>query len=242
MKNKIVISLAAALMSAVLFCGNLTAYANAPGDTTESAEESTSETSGVTTWSEVRTDEAEEATVGVEPERSNGILTPEGNLTMVDNIEGDDSKSLQYMTVKTRNGEIFYMIVDKNGASENVYFLNMVDEKDLVSILSEEDQGEIDALTKPVVEETPQVEEEESGWGTVPYIDNDTAVRGEYTPFEPKEEVDTFSGTAIEGNEEEELQQERIAGGAVGEAKSQVEALHGITDYSEGEYTPVYGD
>lgn len=89
---------------------------------------------------------------------------------------------------------------------------------------------------------TTQVEEEESGWGTVPYIDNDTTVRGEYTPFEPKEEVETFSGNAIEGNEEEELQQERIAGGAVGEAKSQVEALHGITDYSEGEYTPVYGD
>lgn len=77
--------------------------------------------------------------------------------------------------------------------------------------------------------------------GTVPYIDNDTAVRGEYTPFEPKEDADTFSGTAIEGNEEEELQQERIAGGAVGEATSVLEALHGITDYSEGEYVPVYG-
>ncbi|MBQ9662997.1 MAG: hypothetical protein IJV40_07625 [Oscillospiraceae bacterium] len=77
--------------------------------------------------------------------------------------------------------------------------------------------------------------------GTVPYVDNDTAVRGEYTPFEPKEDADTFSGIAIEGNEEEELQQERIAGGAVGEATSVLEALHGITDYSEGEYVPVYG-
>ena len=77
--------------------------------------------------------------------------------------------------------------------------------------------------------------------GTVPYVDNDTAVRGEYKPFEPKEDADTFSGNAIEGNEEEELQQERIAGGAVGEAKSQLEPLHGITDYSEGEYVPVYG-
>lgn len=77
--------------------------------------------------------------------------------------------------------------------------------------------------------------------GTVPYVDNDTAVRGEYTPFEPKEDADTFSGIAIEGNEEEELQQERIAGGAVGEARSQLEPLHGITDYSEGDYVPVYG-
>lgn len=81
-----------------------------------------------------------------------------------------------------------------------------------------------------------------TGWGTVPYIDNDTTEHGEYTPFVPQEEASSFSGTAIEGNDEEELQQERIAGGAVGEAKSQVEELHGITDYSEGEYVPVYGD
>ena len=77
--------------------------------------------------------------------------------------------------------------------------------------------------------------------GTVPYVDNDTAVRGEYTPYEPKEDAEAFSGTAIEGNEEEELQQERIAGGAVGVARSVLEALHGVTDYSEGEYVPVYG-
>ncbi|MCR5089210.1 MAG: hypothetical protein K6C08_06845 [Oscillospiraceae bacterium] len=76
---------------------------------------------------------------------------------------------------------------------------------------------------------------------TVPYVENDTAVRGEYTPFDPTEEADSFSGVAIEGNEEEELQQERIAGGAVGEARSVLEELHGITDYSEGEYVPQYG-
>ncbi len=76
---------------------------------------------------------------------------------------------------------------------------------------------------------------------TVPYVENDTAVRGEYTPFVPSGEADSFSGVAIEGNEEEELQQERIAGGAVGEARSVLEELHGITDYSEGEYVPQYG-
>ncbi len=76
---------------------------------------------------------------------------------------------------------------------------------------------------------------------SVPYVDNDTAVRGEYVPFVPSEDIDSFSGKAIEGNEEEELQQERIAGGAVGEVKSNVETLHGITDYSEGDYVPVYG-
>lgn len=94
-------------------------------------------------------------------------------------------------------------------------------------------------------DETPEAKEEEVyaplPLTTVPYVDNDTAVRGEYTPFEPREDAETFSGTAIEGNEEEELQQERIAGGAVGEARSVLEPLHGVTDYSEGEYVPVYG-
>jgi len=94
-------------------------------------------------------------------------------------------------------------------------------------------------------DETPEAREEEVyaplPLTTVPYVDNDTAVRGEYTPFEPKEDAEAFSGTAIEGNEEEELQQERIAGGAVGEARSVLEPLHGVTDYSEGEYVPVYG-
>ncbi|MCR5136633.1 MAG: hypothetical protein K6C12_05990 [Oscillospiraceae bacterium] len=91
------------------------------------------------------------------------------------------------------------------------------------------------------VQATAKEEYEPLPVGTVPYVDNDTAVRGDYTPYEPKEDAETFSGTAIEGNEEEELQQERIAGGAVGEARSQLEALHGITDYSEGDYVPVYG-
>ena len=94
-------------------------------------------------------------------------------------------------------------------------------------------------------DETPEAKEEEVyaplPLTTVPYVDNDTAVRGEYTPYEPQEDAETFSGTAIEGNEEEELQQERIAGGAVGEARSVLDPLHGVTDYSEGDYVPVYG-
>ena len=71
---------------------------------------------------------------------------------------------------------------------------------------------------------------------------NDMVVRGEYTPFDPSVESGDSSGKAIEGSEEEELQQERIAGGAVGAVQSQnLEPLEGITDYSEGDYVPVYG-
>lgn len=71
---------------------------------------------------------------------------------------------------------------------------------------------------------------------------NDMVVRGEYTPYDPAAEAALTGGEGIEGSEEEKLQQERIAGGAVGGVVSQnLEELTGITDYSEGDYVPVYG-
>ncbi len=47
-------------------------------------------------------------------------------------------------TVATRDGSIFYIIVDKSGDTENVYFLNAVDVTDLAAIIQnskEEDEG-----------------------------------------------------------------------------------------------------
>ncbi|MEC4294553.1 hypothetical protein [Adlercreutzia shanghongiae] len=71
---------------------------------------------------------------------------------------------------------------------------------------------------------------------------NDMVVRGEYTPYDPSVDAAAASGKAIEGSEEEQLQQERIAGGAVGAVQStNLEPLEGITDFSEGDYVPVYG-
>lgn len=71
---------------------------------------------------------------------------------------------------------------------------------------------------------------------------NDTAVIGEYTPYDQAAEAAVTGGVGIEGSEEEQLQQERIAGGAVGAVVSKnLEPLVGITDYSEGEFVPVYG-
>lgn len=71
---------------------------------------------------------------------------------------------------------------------------------------------------------------------------NDTAVEGEYKPFDPAVEAENTSGKAIEGSEEEELQQERIAGGSVGAVTSQnLEPLEGIVDASDGDYVPNFG-
>lgn len=71
---------------------------------------------------------------------------------------------------------------------------------------------------------------------------NDSVVQGTLDAYDPSKEADTTSGKAIEGSEEEELQQERIAGGSVGAVTSKnLEPLTGITDGSEGEYVNSYG-
>lgn len=73
-------------------------------------------------------------------------------------------------------------------------------------------------------------------------VDNDSAVEGTLEAYDPTANADGSNGKSIEGSEEEKLQQERIAGGAVGGIVSQnLEPLEGITDYSSDAATFVYG-
>ena len=62
-------------------------------------------------------------------------LTPNGNMTLVDEYVIGDT---QYITVQTKNGNYFYIIIDRSGETENVHFLNKVDEADLLPLLDEE--------------------------------------------------------------------------------------------------------
>ena len=83
------------------------------------------------------TEPAEEPTTGSIP------LTPDGNMTLVDDIEGDPTEDKQFITVVSKNGNYFYIIIDRAGDGENtVHFLNQVDEADLLALL-EEGQAEV---------------------------------------------------------------------------------------------------
>ncbi len=94
-------------------------------------------------------------------------LTPEGNLTIVDDLEGEQTEDKQFITVKTKAGNTFYLIIDRAGKENNVYFLNLVDEADLRALMEEDStleplpgEGAVPTVPEPEPEPTPEPETE----------------------------------------------------------------------------------
>ena len=88
----------------------------------------------------------EEDTVTVTDETS-GVLTPEGNLTLVDDYHTDysDGSGQQFITLVSKSGATFYLVIDRNAkGQQTVHFMNLVDEADLLALMEEE---EADAYT-----------------------------------------------------------------------------------------------
>ena len=82
----------------------------------------------------------EEDTVTVTDETS-GVLTPEGNLTLVDDYHTDysDGSGQQFITLVSKSGATFYLVVDRNAkGQQTVHFMNLVDEADLLALLEED--------------------------------------------------------------------------------------------------------
>ena len=72
-------------------------------------------------------------------------LTPDGNMSLIDDIlqknpyvsEEDELAEKQFITVQSKNGNYFYLVIDRSGDTENVYFLNLVDEADLMALMED---------------------------------------------------------------------------------------------------------
>ena len=107
----------------------------------------------------VEAEEQEPDPPAEEPEEEMGPLTPEGNLTIVDDYGSPEKSGKQFITVTTKNGNIFYIIIDRDDQGENtVHFLNLVDERDILSLLDEDELKELKGETEEV-EPAPVVEE-----------------------------------------------------------------------------------
>lgn len=67
---------------------------------------------------------------------ANGELTlPEGNLSLVDDIESAGSEDKQFITVTSKSGNTFYIIIIRTADEKNtVHFLNQVDDANLLAL------------------------------------------------------------------------------------------------------------
>ena len=104
-----------------------------------SNEDGSNEPGGPITSVSVTTDPVAEPTLP-----SPGGLTPDGNLALIDDILGGayysseevGDSQMQFVTVESKNGNTFYLVIDH--ATGDVYFLNLVDEADLLALLEDE--------------------------------------------------------------------------------------------------------
>ena len=75
-------------------------------------------------------------------DETSGALTPEGNLTLVDDYHTNysDGSGQQFITLVSKSGNTFYLVIDHNAkGQQTVHFMNLVDEADLLALMEEED-------------------------------------------------------------------------------------------------------
>ena len=89
----------------------------------------------------------------------NHTLTPDGNAQLMDDVT--DNENLQFITVTARDGNEFYIIIDKGAQSENVYFLNTVDESDLAALVEDYAPEQTTEQQQPEPSSTPGTEQSE---------------------------------------------------------------------------------
>ena len=75
-------------------------------------------------------------------------LTPDGNLTLIDDIGTSTKAGKQFITLESKNGNTFYLIIDRDDeGEETVHFLNQVDEADLMALTGEEETPAVCSCT-----------------------------------------------------------------------------------------------
>ncbi len=74
-------------------------------------------------------------------DEASGALTPEGNLTLVDDYHTNysDGSGQQFITLVSKSGATFYLVIDRNAkGQQTVHFMNLVDEADLLALMEED--------------------------------------------------------------------------------------------------------
>lgn len=84
-------------------------------------------------------------------------FTSDGTGTVVDNATDEDGK--EFYTITTADESVFYLVIDKQKTSENVYFLNAVTVDDLLPLAEQGEEPAEEVTPEPEPEPTEPVEE-----------------------------------------------------------------------------------
>lgn len=120
MRNKVIKKLLMIAMAVTMISGTslATVYANA----NPPAEETTTEVVQETSTEITEDTEKKEDTGRVSGESNNSAFSTPGNAQLVDDKENDDTK--QFLTIQTKKGNTFYMVIDRSSNTENVYMMH----------------------------------------------------------------------------------------------------------------------
>lgn len=129
MKNKTAYILSALVLCMSVFFVPITAHAQGGADTTTKPPAS--------------------ASADPEAEPKAKPFTPDGQASVMDNATDGDGK--EFYTFTTADENVFYLVIDKQRDSENVYFLNAVTEDDLMELAEKSENKESETAIPEVL-------------------------------------------------------------------------------------------
>jgi hypothetical protein len=84
-----------------------------------------------------------------------------GNGQVVDDKTNDDTK--EFLTIQTKNGNTFFLVLDRSSNTENVYMLSMIDENDLAEFIENTSEMNVETeaeAAQVVIPESETIPEE----------------------------------------------------------------------------------
>lgn len=148
--------ISALILAAMISCAvSVTAFA-VPEETAVSDENSLTAVAETTDIEENSSESSTESSA-----TANGYSFDKNTIGNADLIASQevlaDDGYYQFIAVKTRSGDVFYVIIDRMKAENNVYFLNEVDTLDLLSLTGSDDNSDPAAVNTGKSTKSPEL-------------------------------------------------------------------------------------